>query len=134
MDRLYRVFNALGIPCYLMFDYDKDNTDPQIIKKSQSLLTLLEADTSTPENVRIEDNYACFHDKWETSIAGQIDGIEGLTREARKFFGLQADSGKPLIARYIAKKLVSQDPPAVPLIISKMLKKAIKVKWTKSCL
>ena len=134
MDRLYRVFNALGIPCYLIFDYDKDNTDPQIIKKSQSLLTLLEANTSTPEDERIEDNYACFHDKWETSIAGQIDGIEGLTREARKFFGLQADSGKPLIARYIAKKLVSQDPAAVPLIISKMLKKAIKVKWTKSCL
>ena len=134
MDRLYRMFNELGIPCYLMFDYDKDNTDPKIIKKSKSLLALLEADTSAPEDIRIKNNYTCFHDKWETSIAGQIDGIEDLTREAREFFGLQADSGKPLIARYIANKLVSQDPPAVPLIISKMLKKAINVKWTKSCL
>ena len=134
MDRLYRVFNELGIPCYLVFDYDKDNDEQESIGKSKSLLALLDANTAAPENVRIEDNYACFGDKWETSVAGQVDGIESLVEEARKFFGLSSDSGKPLIARYIAKKLISREPSVVPGIIREILAKAAAVSWTRSCL
>lgn len=134
MDRLYRVFNELGIPCYLLFDYDKDNSDKNTIDKSESLLTLLEADPSAPEDVRIEDKYSCFPNKWETTMADQINGIEDLTKEAREFFGFSADSGKPLIARYIARKLVSQDPPLIPSVLDEILKKATTVSWEKSCL
>ena len=39
MDRLYRIFNELGIPCYLLFDYDKNNGHKSIVDKSEELLT-----------------------------------------------------------------------------------------------
>jgi len=134
MDRLYRVFNELGIPCYLLFDYDKDNENKDIIKISENLLELLEEDTSVPDDVRIKDKYACFPNKWETSLAQEIEDIEELTQEARKILGISKDSGKPLIARYIAKKITSQSPPIVPKSIKDILEKAVKINWTKSCL
>jgi energy-coupling factor transporter ATP-binding protein EcfA2 len=40
MDRLYRIFNELGIPCYLVFDYDKSNSDSEIKRKSKELISL----------------------------------------------------------------------------------------------
>jgi len=35
MDRLYRIFNELGIPCYMLFDYDKNSTKKEIVEKSK---------------------------------------------------------------------------------------------------
>lgn len=134
MDRLYRVFNDLGIPCFLLFDFDKTNADAEVIKKSEALLTLIAADTAVPDDMRIEDTYACFPETWERTVGSQVPGIEDLTAEARKFFGLERDSGKPLIARYIARRLVSQGGKAIPKVVSDILKKAIEVTWRKSCL
>ena len=44
IDCLYRVFNELGIPCYVLFDYDKSNSDPDAVKASKSLLAFLGQD------------------------------------------------------------------------------------------
>lgn len=134
MDRLCRVFNDLGIPCYLLFDFDKSSSDPNATRKSKNLLGLLEADTSEPDDVRVEDTYACFPETWEETFAAKIQNIDDLTREAREFFGMQKDSGKPLIARYIARKLVSEGQQAIPAVISAILQKATQVTWRKPCL
>ena len=134
MDRLYRIFNELGIPCYLLFDYDKDNKDKDSIKKSKELLNLLEEDISIPDEIRVEDKYACFPNKWETDLENEIENLEQLTQEAKKALGLQKDSGKPLIARYVANKLTIQNPPVIPETIEKIIKKASKICWEKSCL
>ncbi len=134
MDRLYRIFNELGIPCFMLFDYDKDNGDNNIVKKSVELLELLGEITDPPDAILIRDNVACFPNKWETDLALEIPNIEELTANARKDMGLLGDSGKPLIARYIANKLTSQAPPVVPASIHSILEKAVAVKWEKSCL
>ena len=134
MDRLYRIFNELGIPCFMLFDYDKDNDDKNIVDKSVELLGLIGEDTDPPSAILIRDNVACFPNKWETDLAPEIPDVEGLTGDARKVMGLHGDSGKPLIARYIARKLTTQDPPVIPASIQSILQKAVAVKWGKSCL
>ena len=131
MDRLYRIFNELGIPCYIVFDYDKNNEDKNIIEKSKELLGLVEEDTGPPEHILITDKVACFPNKWETDLSHEVDNFEKLTAEARKVLGIQTDTGKPLIARYLAKKLISQDPLLIPNSIIKILEKAVAIKWEK---
>ena len=134
MDRLYRIFNELGIPCFMLFDYDKSNKDKQIVDKSVELLGLVGEDTGPPDNILICNNVACFPDKWETDLSPQIPNVDQLTARARKEMGLHGDSGKPLVARYIAKKLTAQDPPVVPASVQNILEKAVDVTWEKSCL
>jgi len=134
MDRLYRIFNELGIPCFMLFDYDKGNDTKNIVDKSKELLELLGEDTDPPDKISIGVNVACFPNKWETDLAAEIPDVEKLTANARKAMGLHSDSGKPLIARYIAKKLTSQEPPIIPDSIRSILEKAVVVKWKKCCL
>lgn len=134
MDRLYRVFNELGIPCYLLFDYDKSNPDKNIIKKSKELLSLIGENTDLNDAITIKDKYAYFPNTWETDLREETQNIETLTAEARELLGLQKDSGKPLVARYIAKKLTSEETPIVPESIKGIIEKAVSVKWEKSCL
>jgi putative ATP-dependent endonuclease of OLD family len=63
MDRLYRIFNELGIPCFILFDYDKGNRDKNIVNKSVELLGLLGETTEPPDDIMIRDNVACFPHK-----------------------------------------------------------------------
>ena len=134
MDRLYRIFNELGIPCFLLFDYDKDNEDSEITRKSREILTLIGADTSPTDDVKIEDNYAFFPNTWEDSINAEIANIDDLISEARTAMSLKSGSGKPLIARYIAKKLARGAPPFVPETVKTILDTAVNLNWTESCL
>jgi putative ATP-dependent endonuclease of the OLD family len=134
IDRLYRVFNELGIPCYIIFDYDKDNDDKNIIDKSVELLSLVDEETEAPDDVLISDRVTCFPDTLEKNIYAGVDGVVDLSKEARKFLGLKSDSGKPLVARYIARKLTEKDDPIVPEIISSILNHAVQVEWVESCL
>ncbi|HGY12386.1 MAG TPA: hypothetical protein ENK36_08500, partial [Desulfobacterales bacterium] len=121
MDRLYRIFNELGIPCFMIFDYDKNSSDNNIVRKSRDLLELAGEDSNPPDEILLRNNVACFPNKWETDLAPEIPDFEQLTTDARRKMGLSGDSGKPLIARYIARKLTSQNPPFVPDSIKSIL-------------
>ena len=134
MDRLYRIFNELGIACYLLFDYDKDNKDKDIITKSRDLLQLCGLPPNVPDRVLISQNLACFPNKWETDLAAEIPDLPNLIEDARRKLGLSGDSGKPLVARYVARILTSKEPKIVPSSIRLILQKAVAVSWTKSCL
>jgi predicted ATP-dependent endonuclease of OLD family len=134
MDRLYRIFNELGIPCFMLFDYDKDNDDTKIVDKSKELLGMLGENTDPPNSILIHDNVACFPNKWEDTLAIEIPDFEKLSADARRRMGLYGDSGKPLIARYIARELTSREKPVIPASIQSILQKAISVKWSKCCM
>lgn len=133
MDRLYRIFNELHIPCYMLFDYDEGNTDSNILEKSKQLLILAGKSPQAPQSLLVTDRIACFQRKWETDLRLEIPNADTLTAEARKKLGLD-DSGKPLIARYIARKLTSESPPHVPPSLKKIIEQAVNVKWQASCL
>ena len=134
MDRLFRIFNELHIPCFMLFDYDKDSSDKDSIKKSKELLALAGENQDAPPSLLVTDCVACLPSKWETDLKSEMPDIDALEGEARKNLGLRNDTGKPLIARYIARKLVSQSPPVVPPSLKKIIKTAVKVTWGKSCL
>ena len=134
MDRLFRIFNELHIPCYLLFDYDSGNSDKNIIDKSKELLALAGESQEEPKSLVVGDGVACFPIKWEADLKGEIPDADELTADARKKLGLSDDSGKPLIARYIARKLTSRNPPVVPDSLKKIIEKAVTVEWRTTCL
>lgn len=134
MDRLFRIFNELHIPCYLLFDYDSGNSDKNIIDKSKELLALVGKSQDALPVLFVDDVIACFPRNWELDLRPEIPNIDKLAAEARKKLGLNSDSGKPLIARYVARTITSQDPPVVPASLKAIIEKAVAVTWTKSCL
>ena len=132
MDRLFRVFNELGIPCYMLIDYDKDNQDASIIAKSRELLAMVNENTAVPTTITAYNKIACFPSKWETGLEAEIPNYANLLSDARNDLG--KDVGKPLIARFIARRLTKQTPAFVPPSIKIILEKAITVNWERSCL
>ncbi len=134
MDRLFRIFNELHIPCYILFDYDCGNTDKNITDKSRELLSLVGEAQEPPKSLFVSDCIACFPKKWESDLRSEIPDIETLTAEARKELGLSDDSGKPLIARYIARTITSRSPAVVPPSLKAIIEKAVAVSWKQSCL
>lgn len=136
MDRLFRIFNELHIPCFMLFDYDNGSSDKKNINKSNELLALAGQDPRVPETLFVSDRVACFAEKWESEIQSEIPEIEKKTADARDALGLSSDndSGKPLIARFIARKLTSQDPPVIPTSLKTIIEKAVAVIWKGSCL
>jgi len=134
MDRLFRIFNELHIPCYILFDYDEGNSDTNIIKKSRELLALCGETPEAPKTLFVGDGIACFPKKWEVDLRSEIPQADELTAEARKAIGLCDDTGKPQIARYIARKLTAQSPAVVPPSLKVIIEKAVAVKWKRSSL
>jgi putative ATP-dependent endonuclease of the OLD family len=134
MDRLFRIFNELHIPCYILFDYDRGNSDKSIIAKSEELLAFAGKNRDAPESLIADDTIACFPNTWESDLRSEIPDVDALTEEARKELGLSSDSGKPLVARYIARKITSPDPPVVPPSLKQIIEKAVNVTWKGTCL
>ena len=132
MDRLYRIFNELHIPCYLLLDFDSGNGDKNIIDKSKELLVLCGEAPNEPNAVLIADGVACFQHNWEADLRAETPDIDALTAAAGKDLG--GDVGKPLLARYIARKLIAQTPPVVPPTLQKIIQKAVAIAWKKSCI
>lgn len=134
LDRLYRIFNELGIPCYAIFDYDLGSTDSETRRLSRELLTLFgSAEVVDPQEVVIAPAFACFSKNWEQDTARLIADYEVHKREAKDVLGVR-DESKPLVARYIAHKLVAQTPPDVPPPIREIVGRVVAVSRTASCL
>lgn len=133
MDRLFRIFNELHIACYILFDYDNGNSDKNIIAKSKELLAFAGKSQDDPESLVADDAIAYFPNTWESDLRSEIQGVDALTAEARKELGL-SDSGKPLVARFIARRITASIPPVVPPSIKQIVEKAVNVKWKGSCL
>jgi putative ATP-dependent endonuclease of the OLD family len=132
MDRLYRIFNELGIPCYMLFDYDKNNLDKSIVEKSKELLSLAGEKPNPPDVPLISERVACFPDKWEQTVNSEIADYDEIQQRARAVLGKTA--GKPLLARYTARILTARQPAFIPPTLVSILHKASAVTWEGSCL
>lgn len=134
MDRLYRVFNELGIVCYPLFDYDKGKEDRGVRRDTEALLTLLDrTDIKDPATAQVTDTFACFSVKWEADLESEIADYGNQVKKAKDLFGLD-DTGKPLVARYVAVKQTTQNPPAIPPTIKSVIDKALAAKHPGTCL
>ena len=131
MDRHFRIFNELGIPCYILIDYDKSNVDPNVVAKSRELLEMLGAPSDSPDGFAAHNQIACFEETWEDLFRASLTDYANLCNDASGYLG---PSGKPLIGRYIARKITSVNPPRTPDQIKEVIKRVRTVKWYKSCL
>jgi predicted ATP-dependent endonuclease of OLD family len=134
MDRLFRIFNELRIPCYMVFDYDNGTADKNVVEKSKELLALAGENQAPPVSVFIKDSVACFPKNWETDLKDEIPDADALAGEAKKELGLSDDGSKPLVARFVARRLTSRVPAVVPPSLKMIIEKAVAVSWKKSCL
>lgn len=136
IDRLYRVFNEFGIPCYIVFDGDKNSSEPNVRDTTRFLMSLLKGEDIVPDNTMIDAKYTVFATKWEDEIKACAIGYDELVSKARKELGLADNSGKPLISRYVALKLIAkgraEDDPGkyVPSFIAKICGNVKQLQWS----
>lgn len=134
IDRLYRIFNELGIACYVVFDFDRDNEDKDRIRESKELLALVCAPVvDSPTAATVEAQCAYFVNTWEDDLSAEIDDYTSLKTEARKSLGIKQD-GKPLVARFIARKLTKRTPSFIPPTVKRIVEMAVKVSHRGTCL
>lgn len=131
IDRLYRVFNELGIPCYVVFDYDKSNPDPEAVKASKAILEFLQEPLEEPTGAKVTPTFCCFMETWEKDLLPEIPNYQVMANSATKELG---HCGKPLKARFIASELTSAAAPTIPKTVEAIINNAVSISWTRSCL
>jgi len=134
MDRLYRIFNELHIPCYIIIDYDYGNSDASIVKKSKDLLILAGEKDDYHPTLFVSDKIAFFPQTFEVYLRTILSDYDNLVVEACSVLGIKSDGSKPLIGRYIARKKCMVDALSIPDEFTNLIKKAVSVQWTGSCL
>lgn len=104
MDRLYRIFNGLGIPTYLIFDGDKNNKDKEIKEKTKELLDLLGSPITDINDLdtTVSHKYAVFEEFLEKILEDEIDDYTNLCLEAGERI---KPMEKPLRNKFIANAL-----------------------------
>jgi len=131
VDRLYRVFNELGVVCYPVFDYDLGNAELGLRRDTKALLTLVgKPDLVDPKVPFVSDRFACFSESWEKDLKKEIPNYDALVAWGAKQLG--TPHSKPLLARFIATELASKKfvPPTVVAIVQM----AVKAGHAGSCL
>lgn len=134
MDRLYRIFNELHIPCYIIIDYDYGNSDGSIVMKSKDLLKLTGEKDDYHPTLFVSDRIAFFPQTFEVYLRTIFPDYDSLVIEACRVLGIKSDGSKPLIGRYIARKKCLEDASSIPDDFTRLIKKAVSVQWTGSCL
>jgi len=140
IDRLFRIFNEFKIPCYVVFDGDKSSEDSQAKRLTRELLELMGKDIDGFPPTIVERRFAVFEEKFEKTMKEEVPEYSSIVEEARRELGLKSDSGAPLIARYMARKLVEKgnregDPSKyVPPTIKQIIEKVKELKWEGSIL
>jgi predicted ATP-dependent endonuclease of OLD family len=140
IDRLLRVFNEFGIPCYVIFDGDKNTNDNNLKKSTKELLNLLQCKEKYPTPTIIDKTFSVFETKFEDVMRTEISEYESFKSQAKEELGLGEAESKPLIARFIARQVVEKgkkegDPGKyVPNSIQKIIPNVKELIWSGSLL
>lgn len=120
LDTLHQLYDGLGFPVFILFDNDIGGTtkDIPLNKVLTRLLSLPENECPSPV---VSSRYAILQPDFEGTIKAEVEKIQAglydkLRTEAMAEFGAKA--GKPIQARYIARKLVDQKifPPTIKAV------------------
>ncbi len=141
---LLLIFNEFRIPCYVIFDGDQPNDDPNTLtgelredalnksKRNKELFTFLNtpfpADQFFFPSTTIGDNLTVWQKNFEDEFHKPLSNYESLKSEAKKLYG---NDSKPLTARYISENVCS-DPTKIVEKIEFVISKLSSLKWTKS--
>jgi putative ATP-dependent endonuclease of OLD family len=116
MAKWYRLFTALGIECFCVFDTDSNKTGQDaedLLAKRKDIMTALghDGDRAKVENlstdpIAVEDGYATLNPNFEGAAAALFgDRLADLYEEAAQLVG----DSKSLRARYAAQHLADED-------------------------
>jgi len=109
LDRLFRVFNELKIPTYIIFDGDKGkDEDGNSKEQTKRLLEMFDEPIIDYPNTSVTSKYTVFRVNYETTLREEIPLYSELEKEARKILGLKSDEGKGMCARLVARKIVEK--------------------------
>lgn len=103
----WRLFTAYGIPTYVIFDND-DRDDGNGNRRRDALRALGIDDADAEHYIAIQEwttitpTFSVFGQDFEAALRELFDGYEELEDEAQGAIG---SSSKPLIARYVARRL-----------------------------
>jgi putative ATP-dependent endonuclease of OLD family len=121
LDALHQLYDGLGFPVFLLFDNDIGGNieDIPLNKLLMRLLGLPETDRPAPV---VATRYAILEPDFEGSVNGEIERIQaGLygTLKAEASTVLGAKAGKPIVARYVARRLTERNiiPPTIKGVI-----------------
>ena len=108
IDRFYRLYSEFGIPCFIIFDGDKQNVDKAderaTIKKNHDILQLFGCNDDFPDGI-VHESYLGFEQRLEENL----------------FIG---DVGKAkALNLYIRTKEAINKPQNVPIWVSKVIEK-----------
>ena len=109
IDRFFRLYSEFGIPCYIIFDGDKQNIgkkdEKETIKKNHGILSLFGDHGDFPDNV-VHEGYLGFEKRLEENLnIGDVGDVKAL---------------KLFLRTKAAIKDASQVPPWVSEVIEKI--------------
>ncbi len=121
LDQLYQLYDAFGIPIYLVFDNDRGK-DKKDLEQNKILLEMLGEPQELEPEGRVEARFAILEGDFEREMEVCLEVVEAgkyssLKQKAAQVLGTNA--GKGIVARYIAQKLVNED--IVPTFIKKIV-------------
>jgi putative ATP-dependent endonuclease of OLD family len=135
IDTLAQAYQAHEIPTYVIFDNDigvkaQDRDSNRVICR---LLGIPETDAPAAQIAR---THAVLDADWEAQMKADLETVQAglydaLVAEARQAFGIRTGKNKPLIARYVAERLVAKGiMPAFVADIARYLKQRVGLEPT----
>jgi putative ATP-dependent endonuclease of OLD family len=121
---LYRLYEGLGFPIYLVFDNDagSNGNEKDTNRKLTTIAGLLPDERPA---ACVTSNCAILAGDYEKSLKAEVEAIvpglhASLEQEARSVLGSQV--GKPIMARFMARKLVEKGivPPSIGALLDKV--------------
>ena len=135
IDPLFVIFNELGIPTYVVFDYDKGRKAKDVADAKLIFDRLGRPIPNPLVNDVIDDHSTCLFDNWEETWRKDVADHVVRAAAAHKALGFEGEKvSKPLVARYHARQILAEKPLKIPSTVEAILTKAHAVTYRGTCL
>lgn len=130
IDTLVQVYQAHEIETYVIFDNDA-GIRAQDRDYNRVICRLLKINETDAPSASVTANYAILRGDWEAQMKADLDAIQAgvydaLVAEVRQALGIRPDKNKPLVARYVAERLIARGiMPAFVADIARCLKQRL---------
>jgi putative ATP-dependent endonuclease of OLD family len=114
MPTLYRIFTALRIPTYVIFDADRTTRDKAEI--NDHIFAMLGAELERFPDTMIAETFTVWEEDYEVALRADVADYEDLEAAARERYG---GAGKGVIARHCATELAARRE--IPALLETML-------------
>lgn len=128
IDTLAHIYEAHSIRRYIIFDNDVGN--PQERATNRTLCRLLRIGEEETPAARVHPDFAILQGNWEQHCSVELEATNPglyvqLEQEARTSLHIAPGRNKPLVARYIAERLVGMQiiPPFIRSIVAALRNK-----------